>query len=656
MGERGNNKEALALCVEQLERERDELRKDIEQLCMQQSGPGYLGVVGRIYLQRTAGLEQEIENLKKKLAGCNRDYLNLQEELSEVYRIKSQLADLHSAEVEKNKEAEKQVKFFQGCVAAAFAERDHSLMEAESAIEREEAMSNRLNDLQKRFDQLTEEYLQEKRINAELQKELIEAREEVAHSEQVIDKFYQIKQRALGCMEAENSEDMASCLLQDPEETWSFGNHRETSAYIASLEEELKTLRDSLANFKKEQQERCKSEETLRRSMSLLEEKRALLEERTRKGLSMLHHFHVQSRGEIISLLEQEKIHLKTLVEDFFKRTTKLCMINGAGELQRNDGQTDDIECRDVHITSYVDPSNVMEESDSSASPRFYVEGKDDISSALAQALQEKVATLLLLSQEEERHLLEKNVNAALEKKLGELQKMLYQVTNEKVEALMELAQLRQEHQMLQATIGHGTKQYHPFGWPGVKNIIAHERDGRLKSLLKRTYLKRWMGEVDIHGNQANVFKNDDGSTRTPKNAVDIARLKIENATLQEGMASLEHLTSSIHRLRLALVQAKDIARTTTHAKSTVETLDGIVVEANHLKTALGSSLPLSWSSETDPLPFEDQPELSRDLKTEKLDSITAVGLELVELLLMATQLQKDEIVRRLPEQEADFR
>ena len=28
-----------------------------------------------------------------------------------------------------NVEAEKQVKFFQGCVAAAFAERDHSIME-----------------------------------------------------------------------------------------------------------------------------------------------------------------------------------------------------------------------------------------------------------------------------------------------------------------------------------------------------------------------------------------------------------------------------------------------------------------------------------------------------------------------------------------------
>jgi len=37
---------------------------------------------------RTAGLVQEIEKLKKQLAACTRDNLNLQEELSEAYRIK----------------------------------------------------------------------------------------------------------------------------------------------------------------------------------------------------------------------------------------------------------------------------------------------------------------------------------------------------------------------------------------------------------------------------------------------------------------------------------------------------------------------------------------------------------------------------------------
>ncbi|KAI8031736.1 hypothetical protein LOK49_LG01G00717 [Camellia lanceoleosa] len=110
---------------------RDELHKDIEQLCMQQAGPGYLAVATRMHFQRmhcefippirTAGLEQEIESLKK-LTACTREKLNLQEELSEAYHIKGQLADLHAAEVSKNMEAEKQVKFFQGCVASAFAE------------------------------------------------------------------------------------------------------------------------------------------------------------------------------------------------------------------------------------------------------------------------------------------------------------------------------------------------------------------------------------------------------------------------------------------------------------------------------------------------------------------------------------------------------
>ncbi|GMP46102.1 hypothetical protein CsSME_00014384 [Camellia sinensis var. sinensis] len=66
---------------------RDELRKDIEQPCMQQAGPGYLAVATRMHFQRTAGLEQEIESLKKKLTACTREKLNLQEELSQVLLV-----------------------------------------------------------------------------------------------------------------------------------------------------------------------------------------------------------------------------------------------------------------------------------------------------------------------------------------------------------------------------------------------------------------------------------------------------------------------------------------------------------------------------------------------------------------------------------------
>ncbi|MQM09675.1 hypothetical protein Taro_042554 [Colocasia esculenta] len=51
--------------------------------------------------QLERGLEQEIGSLRKKIAACVRENQNLQEELSEAYRIKGQLADLHGAEVSK---------------------------------------------------------------------------------------------------------------------------------------------------------------------------------------------------------------------------------------------------------------------------------------------------------------------------------------------------------------------------------------------------------------------------------------------------------------------------------------------------------------------------------------------------------------------------
>jgi hypothetical protein len=47
-------------------------------------------------------------------------------------------------------EAEKQVRFFQGSVAAAFSERDKSVMEAEKAEENAEMMSQKLSEIEMR--------------------------------------------------------------------------------------------------------------------------------------------------------------------------------------------------------------------------------------------------------------------------------------------------------------------------------------------------------------------------------------------------------------------------------------------------------------------------------------------------------------------------
>ncbi|XP_057736792.1 uncharacterized protein LOC130954074 [Arachis stenosperma] len=81
---------------------------------------------------------------------------------------------------------------------------------------------------------------------------------------------------------------------------------------------------------------------------------------------------------------------------------------------------------------------------------------------------------------------------------------------------------------------------------------------------------------------------------------MDFARMKIEISTLKESMESLECLTSSIHRLRLSLFKTKKSVACEDVVSSISEVLNEIINEAKFVKTALGSSLPISWSGEGD--------------------------------------------------------
>jgi regulator of replication initiation timing len=84
---------------------------------------------------RAAGLEQELETSKQKVALLTRENQNLQEELSEAYRLKSRLAEVFKAAVEKNSQVEKEVKYYQGEVAAALAARDKAIVEVSNLLE-----------------------------------------------------------------------------------------------------------------------------------------------------------------------------------------------------------------------------------------------------------------------------------------------------------------------------------------------------------------------------------------------------------------------------------------------------------------------------------------------------------------------------------------
>ncbi|KAG0456805.1 hypothetical protein HPP92_024593 [Vanilla planifolia] len=115
--------------------------------------------------------------------GCLREKQNLEEELSEAYKIKMQLSDLHNAEVLKNKEVEGQLKFFQGCIASALSERDYSIME-ETCVKAisslgEYALMNDIILTHGRVEELELAYHYEKEQNASLVKELNELKEKI---------------------------------------------------------------------------------------------------------------------------------------------------------------------------------------------------------------------------------------------------------------------------------------------------------------------------------------------------------------------------------------------------------------------------------------------------------------------------------------------
>ncbi|XP_034922883.1 uncharacterized protein [Populus alba] len=542
-------------------------------------------------------------------------------------------------------EAEKQVKFFQGCVAAAFAERDNSIMEAEKAKEKEESMSQKFNEIQQRLEVLNSDFLEQKRLNDTLQSDLSKQDEQIETFKKVVNKFYEIRQHSLEGFEDTSWDNKFACLLHDSEELWSY-NDSSTSKYISALEEEVETLRNSLDKLQSKIRVGLEIENHLKKKVLELEKKQVLWDKMVMEGITELRHYHSHHRVQITSLLSKERSHIKSIIDMAEEKIKQFDVISeqdlvpcGVVRLQEN-------EFRDVHMSTDADPDLAPKRIDQGALDTVaHKEG--NTSEALAQAMQEKVAALLLLSQQEERHLLERNVNAALQKKMGELQRNLLQVTNEKVKALMELAQLKLEYQQLQKKVGSEIKRDFSAD-TGEIRLSNIERDGKVRNLLKRTYLRRWMGTMDFRGNEAQTCPSSEGNFSGKRaNDMDFARMKIENATLKESMECMDHLISSIHRLHLALLKVKESDTREGTSTGLLEALNDIISEARLVKTALGSSLPISWSAEADDASIGESVcneliDIYGNPISEKIDSVSAAGFEMVELLILAAQILKD--------------
>lgn len=89
--------------------------------------------------------------------------------------------------------------------------------------------------------------------------------------------------------------------------------------------------------------------------------------------------------------------------------------------------------------------------------------------------------------------------------------------------------------------------------------------------------------------------------------------------------------------------------------------LNEIISEAKLVKTALGSSLPISWSAAAE---FgldggslgNEASGVSGNSSNEKKDFVTAAGVEMVELLMLAAQILKDYMTKSVavPDEDAD--
>ncbi|GMP38557.1 hypothetical protein CsSME_00009756 [Camellia sinensis var. sinensis] len=369
-----------------------------------------------------------------------------------------------------------------------------------------------------------------------------------------------------------------------------------------------------------------------------------------KRGISGLHHYHSEQKAYIMNLLDEGYSDLKSIIEVVEEKIRQLdASREQSWKSPLRDVMLDENDCRDLHVNTIADP-NLFNKWNVPRLPNSMAIASGDASKALAQALQEKVAALLLLSQQEERHLLERNVSAALQKKVEELQRNLLRVTNEKVKALMELAQLKREYQLLQEKINNEMKQGKLLADIGEKRIVP-DSNGRLKNMLKRTYLKRWIGTADSPGYGDEAHLKGNVSDRRSNYSMDIARMKIENATLKESLESMEHLTSAVRRLRLSLLKVKESVASEGTVTGPLEALDDIITEAKLVKTALGISLPVSWSAEANIISSgksfdEETNNVGRDSNGD-IDFVSAAGYETVEILILAAQILKDDITTR---------
>lgn len=673
----------------------DELYGNVEQISTSKTG-AFGSVVTAAHIQG-GSLEQELEACLQKATACSKEWTKLQAELSE-----SKLAELLKLEFEKSAGLEKEVKVYQNQAAVVLSDRDCLRLENKMHQSKEDGMLSKMTELQDSLKENTSEYTNEKKLCLAFQRDLEKAKAENEVYQKVVERFWKVRKQATKFCGTEQVQDIAAILLQDSEGSWSYGETNEnlqeqakqSKMKLAMVQEELQASSASLASlwaqFNEEKSARMRAED----EVFHCKERLSFVAEFVDSELKQLRLAKVHLREDIISFVKEE-VHwfssiCNSLQHTLYKdeiatamsksivvdKVLRVEMISGTHqqELGGTSKSVEDLNSSCNETLMEVDVAENAGSQEVSITSMDNVEDKgnpvtqsltlssDDSKEALAQALQEKVAALLLLSQQEERHVLEENAILALESEIADLKQLLLQVTSEKVNSLMELAWLHQECLKLQEqqkTYKQALQTQQTFPIIGLRSVEDHgtmsevEKNSALigsDSMTKAGYFKHlWRSGPEL-GSRSKSSSNILSLSRSKENeTVAIARLRVENAFLRESLTSIRHLCNSANRLRLTIsrVAAESSAQTDDESiEGAVEAVDGVISEALHLKVALYSSLPmndLGWNSIGSPLARASGigHEGSDGEGPDDLDVVSFVGLEIVRLVLLAAQLQK---------------
>lgn len=187
-----------------------------------------------------------METYKEKTSLLTRENHGLQQELSEAYRLKTQITEAFKRAVEKNNQVEKDVKFYQSKVATAFAERDKALVEVERVKEVEKEMIAEVQQLNSRAEEAEKQLKEEEEQKLKLQHDYEVRTEQLDILHKVVDKFWELRGNVPVALDDGQPQDLqpldkAQALILESDVQWTYGGS--IQAAVEALQQELKVAR-----------------------------------------------------------------------------------------------------------------------------------------------------------------------------------------------------------------------------------------------------------------------------------------------------------------------------------------------------------------------------------------------------------------------------